>query len=101
MTLYWLRCLTNIISTMFPSSKIMKIERNLSRWRRGGKKQKGKCFPESTGRLKDNVMLLISMQLFEEVATRRVLKEMGKEAQMLWARESSRLMGQHESGFED
>lgn len=85
---------------MFPSSDIMKIERKLSRWR-GKKRNKGKCFPESTGRLKDNVMLLISMQLFEEVATRRVLKEMGKEAWMLWARENSRLMEQHKSGFED
>ena len=85
---------------MFPSSKIMKTERNLSRWR-GKKRNNGKCFPESTGRLKDNVMLLISIQLFEEVATRRVLKETGKEAWMLWARESSRLMGQHENGFED
>lgn len=46
-------------------------------------------------------MLLISMQLFEEVATRRVLKEMGKEAWMLCARENSRLMEQHKSGFED
>lgn len=90
----------NIISRTFPSSKIMKIERNLSRWT-GKKRNKEKCFPDSTGRLKNNVMLLISVQLFEEVATRRVLKEMGKEAQMLWARESSRLMEQHKSGFED
>lgn len=83
---------------MFPSSKITKTEQNLSRWR--GKINKGKCFPESTGRLKDNVMLLISMQLFKEVPTRKILKEMGKEARMPWARQSSRLMGQHESGFE-
>jgi len=67
----------------------------------GGKRNKGKCFPESTGRLKDNVMLLISMQLSEDVATRRALNGMAKEAWMLWAREISRLAGQHGSGFED
>lgn len=49
-------------------------------------RNKGKCYPETTGRVKDNAMLLISMQPFKEVVTRRVLKEQGKEAWILWAR---------------
>lgn len=53
-------------------------------------RNKGKRYPESTGRVKDNAMLLISTQPFEEVVTRRVLKEQGKEALILWARESLR-----------
>lgn len=44
-------------------------------------------------------MLFISMKLFEEVATRRDLTETGKDKWMLWARESSRLVKQHKSGF--
>lgn len=67
----------------------------------GKKRNKEKCFPESTVRLQDNVMLLISMKLFEEVATRRDLTETGKDTGMLWARESSRLVRQHKSGFVD
>lgn len=53
-------------------------------------RNKGKRYLESTGRVKDNAMLLISTQPFEEVVTRRVLKEQGKEAWILWARESLR-----------
>lgn len=82
---------------MLPASKIMKTERNLSRWR--GKTKK--CSPESRGRLNDNVMLLIPTQLFEEASTKRGFKELGKEAWMLWARENPRLVGGHENGFED
>lgn len=67
----------------------------------GKKRNKEKCFPESTGRLQDNVMLLISMKLFEEMATNRDLTETGKDTGMLWARESSRFVQQHKSGFVD
>lgn len=60
---------------MFPSSKIMKIEKNLRRWgKRVGRERRNKvkCFPGSTRRLKDNAILLIGTQHFEEVATRKV-----------------------------
>lgn len=43
----------------------------------GKERNKAKCYSESTGRIEDNVMLLISMQPSEEVITRRVLKERG------------------------
>lgn len=62
-------------------------------------KREEKCFPESTERLQDNVMPLISMKLFEEVATRKDLTEIGKDIWMLSARESSRLVRQHKSAF--
>lgn len=51
----------------------------------GKERNKAKCDSESTGRVEDNVMLLISMRPSEEVIIRRVLKEWGKEAWMLWA----------------
>lgn len=67
----------------------------------GEKRSKEKCFPESIGRLQDNVMLLISMKLFEEVVTRKDLTETGKDTWLLWAIESSRLVRHHKSGFVD
>jgi len=67
----------------------------------GKERNKAKCYSESTGRVEDNVMLLISMRSSEEVIIRRVLQEQGKEAWILWAGKSSRLMGLYERGFEE
>lgn len=67
----------------------------------GKERNKAKGYSESTGRVEDNVMLLISMRSSEEVIIRRVLQEQGKEAWILWAGKSSRLMGLYERGFEE